>query len=220
MKRFIYSRTYHTPREERGLEMFSVAGIAKDGRLLICSSRKGSKAFPVIVVNDGDAETCEFLQGKKIIRLRADRFIPRGFKANPAKGLRFVDGEWISEGDAKARIENLDYQFANRPDPKKYQYGFINREGVVVIGPKTAPGGCRDYELDMSDLDRRKRCRELFNETGLPDETEYSEGLSIVEVEGKLGFLDESGKIVIEPKYDYLANFHNGLAKFGQLLHS
>lgn len=220
MKRFIYSRTYNTPREERGLEMFSVAGIAADGRLLLCSSRKESKSFPVNVLNDGDVETCEFLYGKKIIRLRADRFIPRGFKANPAKGLRCIEGEWLTENDAKARIEILDNKFANRPEPKKYHYGFINREGKVVIGPKIEPVGCRDYELDMNDLKSRKNHLALLEENGLPMEKHFSEGLAIVERNGKLGFQDQTGRIVIEPQYDYLANFHNGLAKFGLLLHS
>lgn len=117
------------------------------------------------------------------------------------------------------QIKDLDRQYENRTSPKNYHYGFINREGAVVIGPKIEPVGCRDYELDMNDLDSRKTRCELFQGHGLPEVTEYSEGLAIVEVDGKLGFKDETGEIVIEPQYDYLANFHNGLAKFG-ILHN
>ena len=36
---------------------------------------------------------------------------------------------------------------------------------------------------------------------------DFSEGFAAVELDGKWGFIDKSGKVVIEPKYDYVSAF-------------
>lgn len=41
----------------------------------------------------------------------------------------------------------------------------------------------------------------------------YSEGLFRIIVNGKMGFANEKGKIVIEPKYSFAAPFYGGKAK-------
>lgn len=43
----------------------------------------------------------------------------------------------------------------------------------------------------------------------LPD---YSEGLAVAKVDGKVGYADKTGKVVIEPKFDDGGNFSEGLA--------
>ncbi len=43
----------------------------------------------------------------------------------------------------------------------------------------------------------------------LPD---YSEGLAVARVDGKVGYADKMGKVVIEPKFDDGGNFSEGLA--------
>jgi hypothetical protein len=40
----------------------------------------------------------------------------------------------------------------------------------------------------------------------------FSEGLAVVVIGGKYGYIDESGSIVVEPKFDQAFNFDNGLA--------
>ncbi|MGI7157691.1 WG repeat-containing protein, partial [Campylobacter coli] len=41
------------------------------------------------------------------------------------------------------------------------------------------------------------------------------EGLARVGLNGKWGFIDKSGKFVIEPKFDSIWDFSEGLAKVG-----
>jgi hypothetical protein len=41
---------------------------------------------------------------------------------------------------------------------------------------------------------------------------EFSEGLAPVQVGGKFGFIDKTGKMVIPPKYDDAFSFSEGLA--------
>lgn len=107
---------------------------------------------------------------------------------------------------------------------RKYLHGFIDRKGRVVIGPRIDPADCRDYELDSQYIRSRKTHYDIWQDL-LPDnqllidEPEYHEGLARVEVNGKWGFIDETGAMVIEPIYDCVGNFHNGIAKFG-LLHN
>ena len=40
----------------------------------------------------------------------------------------------------------------------------------------------------------------------------YYEGFAIVEKDGKYGFIDESGKVIVYPIYDYLSSFNEGLS--------
>ena len=42
---------------------------------------------------------------------------------------------------------------------------------------------------------------------------EFCEGLACVQLNGKCGFIDKTGKEVIECKYDYVSDFHEGLAR-------
>ena len=48
------------------------------------------------------------------------------------------------------------------------------------------------------------------------DEAErFSEGLAPVKMDGKWGFIDKNGVMIIQPKYDYVAGFSNGLSLVG-----
>ncbi len=40
----------------------------------------------------------------------------------------------------------------------------------------------------------------------------FSEGLAVVEVDGKSGYIDKTGEMVIEPQYDFAYSFADGLA--------
>ena len=40
----------------------------------------------------------------------------------------------------------------------------------------------------------------------------FSEGLAVVEFDGKYGYIDKTGKEIIPPKYDYTQPFNNGVA--------
>ncbi|EPR72631.1 hypothetical protein ADIWIN_2368 [Winogradskyella psychrotolerans RS-3] len=44
----------------------------------------------------------------------------------------------------------------------------------------------------------------------------FSENHSAVEIDGKWGLINENGKYVIEPQFDFLGGLHNGLVSFRQ----
>ena len=45
------------------------------------------------------------------------------------------------------------------------------------------------------------------------DNGSFSEGLALVKLKGKLGFIDKTGKLIIPLKYDAAFAFENDLAK-------
>ncbi len=63
------------------------------------------------------------------------------------------------------------------------RWGYIDRSGKIVIEPRFEFAG------------------------------EFSEGLAVVQLDGKSGFIDTGGKIVIEPKYPVARQFSEGLAR-------
>lgn len=50
--------------------------------------------------------------------------------------------------------------------------------------------------------------------TKYANKIEYINGFAVVKQNGKHGFIDESGKEIVAPKYDELGNFIDNLAKF------
>lgn len=66
---------------------------------------------------------------------------------------------------------------------KENKYGFINREGKIIIPLK-------------------------FDSVG-----EVSEGLIAVEINKKWGYMNKKGKIIIKPQFDWASSFHGGLAR-------
>lgn len=54
-------------------------------------------------------------------------------------------------------------------------------------------------------------------ETVLPysEVKDFVNGFAIVELNGKYGFIDETVKEIVSPKYDYVSNFKNGFAGVG-----
>jgi len=62
-------------------------------------------------------------------------------------------------------------------------YGYIDRAGKMAIEPKYF-----GFALD------------------------FSEGLALISVKDKIGFIDKTGKIVIKPEFSYGTSFRNGLA--------
>ena len=49
-------------------------------------------------------------------------------------------------------------------------------------------------------------------ENGVSFEGNYNEGLALISVDGKMGFMNHAGEIVLEPKWDDASNFADGLA--------
>ncbi|MDE6740845.1 MAG: WG repeat-containing protein [Muribaculaceae bacterium] len=66
---------------------------------------------------------------------------------------------------------------------KEYRWGYIDRNGEMVIEPK------------------------------FHDAWNFHEGLAAVKVEWARGFIDTDGNYVVEPKYQYAGPFRDGKAK-------
>lgn len=66
---------------------------------------------------------------------------------------------------------------------KEYRWGYINRNGEMVIEP-------------------------IYH-----DAWNFHEGLAVVKVEWARGYIDREGNYVVEPKYQYAGPFRDGKAK-------
>lgn len=91
--------------------------------------------------------------------------------------------------------------------------GFVDASGQLVISPKkTITRGSGDFAAEIS----------VASLMG----TEFSEGLVAFGLDGKQGYIDASGSIVIPPKFDEAFAFNDGLAivrngsRFGWIDHS
>jgi hypothetical protein len=128
---------------------------------------------------------------------------------------KFDTADSFSEGMAVVRIG----------DDKTGKEGFINRQGKLVIATKfdSALNFSEGYAwvgLYTDNGRSKKWCR--INQKGeqirkwADDARPYSDGLSAMRVgddkTGKWGYVDINGEIVINPCYDWAAEFKNGLA--------
>jgi hypothetical protein len=107
------------------------------------------------------------------------------------------------------------------------QYGYIDTSGKLAIPFRRltsrdfsdgyALTNNYDYAFDMSKEILYRFINKSGNFVFTPFTRAYSfsEGLAAVEIDGKFGFIDTSGRVVIEPKFEDLPDmyFSDGLAK-------
>jgi len=94
----------------------------------------------------------------------------------------------FSEG--LAYVENWSPVSANHHASSKPETGFIDTTGTMHI----------------------RKSRLGINNSKVELGWEFSEGLLPVGINGKYGYIDRTGDIVIEPRFDYATDFHEGLA--------
>lgn len=104
----------------------------------------------------------------------------------------------------------------------KDRWGYIDPSGKFVIQPKFARSD-RFYEgLARVNIDPNvTEFPGYIDKTGtliIPTEGaeylgKFSEGLAPMKLKGKFGFIDRTGKFVIQPKYDVADSFSEGLAR-------
>lgn len=99
---------------------------------------------------------------------------------------------------------------------KEGKYGFIDTEFNIVIQPTyTSVGSFSEgyafaedskgrYIIDKNG-DIVKKAEHIFGP--------FSQGLAVVKIDDKFGYMDKEGKLFIEPKYDRAFRFYNGLAR-------
>ena len=118
--------------------------------------------------------------------------------------------------------------YAMAEDANEYGYGFINRNGDVVIAPQY------DYAYSFSD-GRARVFSGSISRWGSPDEgkygfidqsgnlvinfiyddaTDFSNGLSYVKRNGKYGAIDADGNVVIDFRYDYMSGLGDNVKAF------
>lgn len=89
------------------------------------------------------------------------------------------------------------------------KWGYIDREGNMVIEakfdePRDSP---KRFDCDATDIIGNKaECKYLDNRH------DFSEGLAAIYMNGKWGYIDRQGKIVIQPQFSQANNFSERLA--------
>jgi len=118
-------------------------------------------------------------------------------KGQPVIPARFAQAEDFSQGLALVLLPGV------RPDFRDGKYAFINRAGEIVISLETT-GEARAEKKDFFS----------YFDMGGPD-YKFTDGLVPVEKNGKFGFVDQTGKLVIPATFGKARNFAEGLAPVG-----
>ena len=119
--------------------------------------------------------------------------------------LRFFDAENFSEGLAKVRVF----------DEKTEKWGYINKQGKLVIKPQ--------FEIAENFSEGLAIARMSGGRSGYINKSgkfvlhfggrTFSEGLAaVIDDNEKWGFIDKTGKFAIQPQFEYVENFSEGLA--------
>src|SRR5262249_45828952 len=124
---------------------------------------------------------------------------------------RFDDAGPFSEGLAAVRVGG--------------KFGYIDKTGRVVIEPQFDYAGTFSEGVASAGIGPKNG---YIDKTGtfvitpqlmVVDLAAFSEGLAAVRVgeflSGKWGFIDREGKLVIDPDFDTVGSFHEGLAVIG-----
>ena len=115
------------------------------------------------------------------------------------------------------------YDQASKHEPFGYTSGYVNQIGDTVI-PLDKYVRCftdtaihyvivYDKKKGLIGIDLNEK--RLFNAVwdGEGSAIEESEGMLLIEENGKYGFANYRGKIIIEPKFEYAESFQNGKAR-------
>ncbi len=101
-------------------------------------------------------------------------------------------------------------------------FGFIDEHGTYVIPSRYADAMRFSEGLEpVSEVDGPCAFIDTKGETKLKVEFadmlgSFRDGLAVFMQDGKLGYIDKSGKIVVPAQYDHAGTFHDGLAKVAQ----
>jgi len=125
----------------------------------------------------------------------------------------------------------LDFKNGLAPVMLKNDWGFINKKGEFVIEPKYS--GAKEFVNNIGTVHDGRSWKFINKDKEIfPNDKEYevlhyfSENLSPIRKDRKWGFIDTTGKIVIEPIFDEATYFTEGLAaaqykgKWGYILPS
>lgn len=145
----------------------------------------------------------------------------RFFGLSPQNGYVDIDGNKVIKarfyavGDFQA---GLAWVVQRQWFPRRFKYGFIDRQGSLVIGYHFDEVGPEGFSEGFAAV-RQERKWFFIDTTGqavfakrFDYAYRFSEGLAAVKVEGRWGFLDQTGQWVVKPFYDAVEAFSEGLA--------
>lgn len=97
------------------------------------------------------------------------------------------------------------------------KWGVIDKKGNWIMAPvldqpdhmSSAYGYETDYLSESDDLSERSR---NYDEPMETDIYYFSEGMGAISYNGKFGFIDSTGKVIVAPVYDNVGAFSQGLA--------
>ncbi len=101
---------------------------------------------------------------------------------------RFPWAQEFSEGLARVQISG------SRLGPNA-KWGFIDKTGAIVIDERTDPSFGEHTNIGSDSA-----------------ESAFHDGLALIDVQGKKGYIDRTGKVVIAPQFTYAYPFSEGLA--------
>ncbi|HKR01439.1 MAG TPA: WG repeat-containing protein [Pyrinomonadaceae bacterium] len=145
---------------------------------------------------------------------------------------QFEEAGSFSEGLARVVIYDKDFKWGFIDKVGKYRWGFIDREGKWALKPAyDSPvedfnggrarvskdiGMNNGVVIDIFFIDKEGRsypepeADERFED--FEDLSPFSEGLATFRKDYKEGFVNQSGKVVIAPRFDFAGYFSEGLA--------
>ncbi|MBN2088516.1 WG repeat-containing protein [candidate division KSB1 bacterium] len=163
---------------------------------------------------------------RSIITLKTDKnaVIDGWFKVQlqiqsmPVKNIKYVNNKTGRE----VITNNYPYEFFSmnrftlRPKNLNGKYGYVNRQGEVVIEAKFEMAWQFDENLAGAKIAGKwgfiDSTGNFVIEPQFDQITSFKDGLTVVKSHDKWGFIDKSGTIVIEPAFEFATRFHEGLA--------
>ena len=96
------------------------------------------------------------------------------------------------------------------------KYGYMDKSGAFIIPPLYH--SANDFKEGLASVGHSARSnifidrndRVVINNRHFQSRDSFSEGLAAIEIDGKLGFINKAGEIVIEPKFMSYGQFNKG----------
>jgi hypothetical protein len=194
---------------------FTSAGLFSEGLADVqIAGKKGfiDRAGTLVISIEFD-ETRSFREGLAAIRIDQQwGFIDKtGAWAVPLQPYRV---ESFSDGLARIEVKGVE-RWSER-------YGFIDRTGKTVIEPKfnlatSFTGGLSAVSLYQTETGQFDPRSGYIDKTGqwvptpqAKEDSQFMDGIAIVQVDKKFGLTDRQGKFVVPPKYAAISNIENG----------
>ncbi|MBW4538564.1 MAG: WG repeat-containing protein [Myxacorys chilensis ATA2-1-KO14] len=166
--------------------------------------------------------------------LAAVRFIPSESTPDEEPYLGYIDRtgkfvippKFIDTGNLEGE-ENFSEGLAVASPPgaidndDDYLYGYIDKSGEIVIPPKF--NGAHPFSDGLAVVEMfngnftsfafiNRKGEIVFEHSQAYDALNASEGLAAIQIDSHWGFIDGTGKFVIEPQFSSAGRFSNGLA--------